>query len=264
MRGPAVFLPLALLSIACPRRADRSNAAAATPSASSASASVDASVEDVVDTSSIDAAPKHASGAYGMVVVSTTSAPPPLLVYLHGMGANPEDSCSYFERANATISGALVCPRGNMPASRGGAWGGMLPEKRKSLDDALVIARGLSPSGSVASSGNTLMGFSIGAAFAVELALAEPGRWSGLVLMSNPMEKLDPKRLMAAGIRRIVFATGEFDGSYPAMVALATSTTKAGLESRFVTLGKVGHRFAKDMPTRMVDVIEWVRSAPSR
>jgi predicted esterase len=264
--GTSSALPLVFLSVACtPSQGAQSRDAPARATAENNLDAQNAEAQEASDaadtTASFDATPRRASGAYGIVVVASTSAPPPLVVYMHGMGAQPEDSCSYFERAvlGEQLRGALVCPRGNMPAALGGAWGGMLAEKRRSYDDALGIARGLAPSGSVAASGGTLMGFSIGAAYALELALAEPGRWTGLVLMSNPMKGLSPVKLKEAGVRRVVFATGEYDGSYPAMMAAASASTAAGLEARFVTLGKVGHRFAKDMETRMVEVLAWVR-----
>jgi predicted esterase len=166
------------------------------------------------------------------------------------MWASPEDSCSYFEGAAAQAGAALLCPRGNRPKTQGGAWGGALADKRRSLDLA-VEASG-------ASRGGTLLGFSSGAAFASELAIAEPGRWTGLVLMSMNLE-IKASAWKAAGVERVVFAAGELDGTYPALVAAAKTCTAAGLPARFVTLGKVGHHFATDMESRMVDAVTWVR-----
>ena len=232
---------------------------------------------DAID--AIDATPRRASGAYGIVVVpmalTARHCSPPAIVYFHGMWASPEDSCSYFERAVVTEGlGSLVCPRGNAPAAAGGAWTGTLADKRRSLDDALVVARGLAPAVAFANDGatidgthtgtpvgtpmGTLMGFSSGAALALELAIAEPGRFSGLVLMSMTLA-IAPAKLKSAGVRRIVFAAGELDGSYPSMLAASKATSAAGIETRFMSLGKVGHHFAVDMEAKMVDAVAWVR-----
>jgi predicted esterase len=203
-----------------------------------------------VGADTFDAGPTRIEKSWGIAFVAGKNP----ILYLHGMWASPEDSCSYFERAATKLDGLLICPRGNRPAFRGGAWGGTLAEKRKSLDAARAELD------VPATASGTLLGFSSGAAFAVELALAEPGKWTGLVLMSM---KMDPraKQLKAAGVRRVVFAAGELDGSYPAMVAATKSANSVGLEAKFVTLGKVGHHFAVDMDDRMAEAITWVQSA---
>jgi len=199
---------------------------------------------------------RRASGAFGIVVASKT-AEPPVVLYLHGMWASPEDSCSFFERAAAEA--VLVCPRGNAPAESGGAWRGTLLEKRRSIDAALEVAKDLVRPRTLATSGGVAMGFSSGAALALELALAAPGRWSGLVLMSMKLQ-LDPARLKTAGVKRVALAAGDLDGSQPSMVQNQKMLAAAGVDARFFTLGPVGHHFAANMESRMVDVLAWVRA----
>ncbi len=193
--------------------------------------------------------PTHLTGTYGIVVVPAEPRTTPV-VYLHGMWASPEDSCSYFEAAAATY-GPLVCPRGNLSKQAGGAFGGSLAEQRKSLDAALATVK-------VGDRG-VLLGFSSGAAFALRLSLAEPGRWPALVLMSMPLSPT-ATALKTAGVERVVFAAGENDGSYAHLVALTATLAKGGVTTRFVSLGKVGHHFAVDMEARMVDALAWVTS----
>lgn len=198
--------------------------------------------------------PARRSGPFGIVVAPPTGRVP--IVYLHGMWASPEDSCPAFERA-ASAYGPLVCPRGNLPAGAGGAWGGPLADKRRHLDEALVVA---TVNGPLAADG-VLLGFSSGAAFALELALTEK-RWSGLVLMSMSLSTT-AAALRAAGVRRIVLSAGEQDGAFVSLRALATTLAAAGFPARFVSLGAVGHHFAVDMEARMVEVIAWVREGAS-
>jgi predicted esterase len=142
----------------------------------------------------------------------------------------------------------LLCPRGNGAPSRGTGFIGPLYEKRVSLDHLLPVRV----------QGATLAGFSIGAQFALQLAVAEPGTWTGLVLMSNNMA-IPLEDLKRAGARRLVLAAGESDGSYPRLQSEAKKLAAAGFPVRFVSLGPVGHHFAKDMDARMVDAIGWVR-----
>ena len=227
----------------------------------------------------------------------------PAIVFLHGMWASPEDSCEPFEAA-ATPFGFLVCPRGNarlrVPGDAGGwvdddsdaglkMWSGSAADAARSIHAALDAAEGLAP-GRRARQGGTLIGFSNGAYFAAEVACAEPGRWTGLVLMSMKLD-LDAGRLRQAGVSRVVFAAGDRDEARPSMQALAArlaaSPASAGagvggaagagagvggaagaeanaLETRYMSLGDVGHTFPPDMEARMSEAIAWVQGAGRR
>ncbi len=185
------------------------------------------------------------------------------------MWASPEDSCEPFESA-ATPFGFLVCPRANAPLGDAGhglmMWSGTAADASRSIHAALGAADALAP-GKRTPEGGTLLGFSNGAYFAAEVACAEPGRWSGLVLMSMKLD-LDPKRLARAGVKRVVLAAGDKDESRAAMQALATRLATGGqvgsggapLEARFMSLGDVGHAFPSDMGARMCDAIAWVHA----
>ena len=198
-------------------------------------------------------------GAWGVAYAPRdTSSPRPVIVYLHGMWASPEDSCPTFESA-ATPFGFLVCPRGNAPLDGGRMWSGTYATVAPQVRAALDAAGQLAPGRLNRSSNGTLMGYSNGAYFAVEVAYAEPGRWSGLVLLSMKLD-LDVARLRTAGIRRVVLAAGERDGSYYSMKALAERTASSGLETRFTSLGCGGHAFPADMPDRMCSAVAWVRN----
>jgi predicted esterase len=187
------------------------------------------------------------------------SSPRPAIVYLHGMWASPEDSCGVFEQA-ATPFGFLVCPRGNAPLGEGRMWAGNYASVAPQVHAALDAASSLAPGKLDRKGGGTLIGYSNGAYFAVEVALSEPGRWTGLVLLSMRLE-LDAARLRAAGIRRVLLAAADKDGARASMQALAERTDAAGLPTRFVSLGPGGHEFPADMSGRMCDAVAWVRDA---
>ena len=201
----------------------------------------------------------RASGDWGTAFApADVRGETPPLVYLHGMWASPEDSCSFFEEA-AMATGVLICPRGDRPAREGGGWGMQLGSARKNVDAAFEAARALSGEVTIASRGGVLMGFSSGARFAVQLALAEEGRWDGLVLMSMQLH-LSAPALKKAGVRRVLLATSEDDGSFGSLRANAQALQAAGLPAKFVSFGRVGHHFPPDMAKRMRDAVDWIRS----
>jgi predicted esterase len=202
----------------------------------------------------------QAHGAWGVAYAPVdVTAPRPALVFLHGMWAGPEDACPLLREAAARF-GFLVCPRGNTPFDAGVMWSGTGADAagpvRAALDEA-----GRMPQGKLdRAAEGTLIGYSNGAYFAAELARSQPGRWPGLVLIAMKLD-LDPARLRAAGVRRVVLAAADQDDTRSSMQALAQKLDEGGLPSRFVSLGPGGHAFPADMPARMCDAIAWVRDA---
>jgi predicted esterase len=183
----------------------------------------------------------------------------PAIVYLHGMWASPEDSCGFFEHS-ATAFGFLVCPRGNAPNGDGKMWSGTYASVAPSVHAALDAAAATAPGTLDRSMGGTLLGYSNGAYFAAEIAQAERGKWTGLVLLSMHLE-LDATRLRASGVRRVVLGAADKDGTRDSMRALAERLDAAGLPSRFVSLGPGGHELPADIDARMCDAVAWVREA---
>ncbi len=204
----------------------------------------------------------RAHGAWGVAYppADASEARPPL-VFLHGMWSSPEDACATFEPA-ASPFGFLVCPRGNAPLREGHfegkMWSGTYASVAPNVHAALDAAAALWPGKLDRSGGGTLMGYSNGAYFAAEVALHEPGRWTGLVLLSMHLE-LDAARLRAAGIRRVVLAAGDRDMASTSMRKLADALDAGGVPARFVSLGPAGHELPRDLDARMVEPVAWVR-----
>jgi predicted esterase len=200
----------------------------------------------------------------------------PAIVFLHGMWAGPEESCGAFVQGAAPF-GFLVCPRGNAPQGEGRMWAGTYADAARSIRTALlatgaatrtatgsaVIAAdaGGPPARLDASHDGTLIGYSNGAYFAAEVAMAEPGRWTGLVLLSMKLD-LDAARLKNAGIRRVVLAAADKDGARPSMAESAAHLVESGLPTRFLSLGPGGHELPSDIAARMCEAIAWVRAQP--
>ncbi|MDP9000169.1 MAG: hypothetical protein M3O46_08665 [Myxococcota bacterium] len=202
----------------------------------------------------------RAQGPWGVAYApADVSVPRPAIVYLHGMWASPEDSCGYFARAS-TCFGFLVCPRGNAPLGDGRMWAGSYGSVAPSVHAALHAAEVVAPGKLDRSGDGTLVGYSNGAYFAVQIAESEPRKWTGLVLLDMHLV-IDAARLRASGVRRIVLAAGDRDAARASMQALAERVDAQGLPTRFMSLGGVGHQFPDDMEARMCVAIAWVREA---
>jgi predicted esterase len=103
------------------------------------------------------------------------------------------------------------------------------------------------------------MGFSNGAWAAAETALAQPGEWQQLVLIAMKVS-LDAAKLRGAGIERVVLAAGDHDGSAHSMQSEAKKLNAAGLPALYLSLGKVGHTFPRDMASRMETALQWLET----
>ena len=205
-----------------------------------------------------------ARGAWGVAYApADPSAPRAAVVLLHGMWSSPEEVCPAFAPA-IPPDVFFVCPRGNAPMSDGSAgkmWAGTYASAAPSVHAALDAAASLVPAG-LDAKGGTLAGYSNGAYFAADIALHEPGRWTGLVLLSMHLE-LDAARLRSAGIARVVLAAGDRDMAARTMRALAGSLDAAGLPARFVSLGPGGHELPGDLAERLRELVAWVREVPA-
>jgi predicted esterase len=200
------------------------------------------------------------TGAWGVAYPpADKDTPRAPIVYLHGMWATPEDSCPLLAHA-ATARGFLVCPRGNSPSpGEGRMWTGTYATVAPSVHSALATASALSPGALDGHASGTLVGYSNGAYFAAEIAMHEPGRWKGLVLISMRLD-LDADKLSASGVRRVVLAAGDKDGASDAMRAQADRLSASGLPARFMSLGNVGHELPVPPGTdaTLAEALAWV------
>jgi predicted esterase len=182
----------------------------------------------------------------------------PVVTMLHGMCSEPAATCE-LGRTAATAVGWFVCPTGNASCGDAADWTGRGETKAAFLDQSLAaldqaygpfVARG---------SGDVLIGFSRGAFVARDVAYVRPNRWVGLVLLGAAMVP-DAARLKASGIRRVVLGAGDFDGARPTMLKAAAVLSRAGLPTRFVSLGPIYHALPRDLDRILADALEWVRS----
>lgn len=204
-----------------------------------------------------------ASGAGADVVVAPPepsvprSEATPVFTMLHGMCGTAEDICAAASGLGAT-RGFLVCPAGNGGCGDASDWAGDGRTKARFVLAGLAAAHEALELPRDGARRDVLMGFSRGAFVARDVAYESKGQWVGLVLMGAALTP-DADRLRAAGIRRVVLASGELDGAHDTMVAAARKLCAKGLPARFVSFGAIYHALPRDLAARLGPSLDWVR-----
>jgi poly(3-hydroxybutyrate) depolymerase len=198
----------------------------------------------------------HQGNATVVYPPKDATAPRPLVVYLHGRCGLARNGCGYF-RAGAEALGWLVCPQANAECAGGGSsWGGPFDERSAHVHRAVAGVTADFPGRIDIDAPGVLVGFSQGAWLAIDLAIREPGRWTGLFLIGADVDP-KPSDLRVAGVRRVVLAAGRNDGAYPAMAAEAHRLVASGIDARFTSLGLVGHTYAAEHEEVLATSLAW-------
>jgi len=178
---------------------------------------------------------------------------PMTVVYLHGVNGKVENGCPHF-RSGASEVGWLVCPQGVQHGANGMAsWGGDVFKQSVVVSQALKAAE---DNGASAEPG-VAVGFSQGSYVALDILKTNRGHFRGLVLIAAPEAHPSADKLHAAGVRRVVLAAGELDSAYSVLEADAKRLASEGMETRFVSLGHVGHTYATEDNAVLRDAITW-------
>ncbi len=180
----------------------------------------------------------------------------PMVVMLHGMCDPPERECPYF--ANSVTDFAwLVCPKARLRCQGGGTlwdWRG----KYETVDAAVERVQRYEPTGLDASEERILIGFSLGALAAMDIAHRGEGKWQRLLLIGAEVYP-NADLLKKAGVKRVLLASGDRDMMRWHMTDQAQRLNRRGVPAKFMSLGPVGHWFAPNMDTWMRDALTWLR-----
>jgi predicted esterase len=103
----------------------------------------------------------------------------------------------------------------------------------------------------------TLVGFSLGAFVALDVAERSHGEWKRLLLV-GAFVKPNAKRLKEAGVESVLLASGDWDMSRDEMKKQARLLERQGVRARYAGMGPVGHWFAKDMDSWLMDALAWL------
>jgi len=179
------------------------------------------------------------------------------MVMLHGMCALPEWECPVF-RAGATADNWLLCAPGPAACAGGGGamWVGSTKTLLRAVEDPLRALAERHPE-QIDTGKRALVGYSLGAPAALRIALAQPGQWSGLMIVNASVEP-SAATLRKAGVRRIALVAGDRDRSAPKLKRAATRLKRAGVDAQFFSMGAVGHYFDASSESRMVEALTWL------
>jgi predicted esterase len=201
------------------------------------------------------------------VVVYPARQPGPhaITVVLHGMCGQPANACRHFA-AQVTEQEHLICPRATRRCDGGGAsWphvGFAEPIERS-------IQRGLAALSALGNEvdetrGRTLIGYSLGAFRALELAEHGAHKYPRVMLIGAKVYP-NQRRLLESGVERLLLSAGSADMMHDHMQRETRRLTRAAFPARFLGLGPVGHFFTPSFQEYLPEALLWLRDggAPS-
>ncbi len=183
----------------------------------------------------------------------------PLTLMLHGMCATPEWECPFF-RKGATAEGYLLCAAGPAPCGGGpgSRWSGAPDALSRAVNASVAGLERRLPAGEKLGPGRALVGYSLGAAAAVRaIERAGPGEWAGLVIV-NASALPGVAQLRKAGVKRVALVAGERDMTAPKLKGAAKSLAAAGVDTKYFSLGPVGHYFGDTTEAALEAPLRWV------
>lgn len=174
----------------------------------------------------------------------------PIIMYLHGRGANPQEDCRKWAKVGAQF-GWVVCPQG--AEDRGGgsrAWANSA-ESGRQIMDATVAALRAKFKGRVQLRNNILIGFSEGAFVAQQVGLKDPAKWSRWLILaaSDRYWVGDVKKELAEAkprLRRVYLLTGENDSVMENTKNVRGLLEKAHVRTKIRIVPNMGHEVPGD------------------
>ncbi len=192
----------------------------------------------------------------GVVIFPARGAGPHrITVLLHGMCGDPARSCSHFAD-EVTRSSTLICPRASQRCAGGGSsWPETgVPEQ---VERAVTRAKLALPDAIDDTRGRTLIGYSLGAYRAQQIALSSAGKYPRVMLIGARIS-LDQRVLVQNGVERVLLCAGDWDMMHDPMQHEAQRLQRAGFPSRFLGLGPVGHLFTPSFASYLPGAWSWL------
>ncbi len=184
------------------------------------------------------------------------SGPAPVTVMLHGMCSEPERACRHFA-STVTKDSWLLCPRATARCDGGGStW----PQAGfdGAIEAGIERVKAAHPGELDESDGRTLIGFSLGAFRALELAQRAHGEYPRVMLIGAKIYP-DVKRLRTAGVERVLLAAGDWDMMNPHMRERTRVLARQGFSTAFQSFGPVGHAFPANFPVLLRQALDWTQ-----
>jgi predicted esterase len=191
------------------------------------------------------------------VVIVPAEGPGPhrVRVVLHGMCGSPTNICRYFA-GDFSKDEHLICPRASARCDGGGSsW----PQVGFSEQIEKAVARAELALGDAVdeSHGRTLVGYSLGAYRALELAHHAAGKYPRVMLIGAKIAA-NQKLLRENGVTRLLLSAGAFDMTHDQMRRESQRLAKGGMTARFLDLGQVGHQFTPGIREYLAQALSWL------
>jgi predicted esterase len=193
------------------------------------------------------------------VVVYPAEEPGPrrITVVLHGMCGEPANACRHFA-AQVTADQHLICPRASLRCAGGGAsW----PQSGFAEQVERAVRRAAAALGDRidASQGRTLIGYSLGAFRALEIAQRAAGKYPRVMLIGAKVYP-NPKLLRENGVERLLLSAGSWDMMHGHMRNEARRLQRSALTTRFLSLGPAGHAFTPSFAEYLPEALRWLEA----
>jgi predicted esterase len=174
----------------------------------------------------------------------------PVIMYLHGRGANPEEDCRKWAKV-ARRFGWVVCPSGPGVSDTGGrTWSNGAVDAQREIEAAVEALRA-KYHGRVQRRSNVLVGFSEGAFVAMNVGLKDQSTWSKWLILGasdaywngDAEEALDRDK---RHVRRVYLLTGENDGVAEKTKRVGDELKKMKVPSKVRLVPGMGHEVPGD------------------
>jgi predicted esterase len=173
----------------------------------------------------------------------------PVIMYLHGRGANPAEDCRKWARVG-TQFGWVVCPSGAGVSESGGrAWTNG-PGYAQHIVDGAIEALREKYHGKVQRRSNILVGFSEGAWVAMNVGLHDQRTWTSWLILGasdaywgDVTEALDKDKRK---VRRVYLLTGENDGVAESTERVGETLKKFKVPVKVKLVPGLGHEVPSD------------------
>lgn len=196
------------------------------------------------------------SGELGVVVYPARGpGPHRVTVLLHGMCGEPRNTCPHFA-PQVTEREHLICPRASQRCEGGGASFASIGLSTQ-VERAVQRAEASLGDRVDGSRGRTLIGYSLGAFRALELAQRGGGKYPRVMLLGARINA-SPRLLRDSGVERLLLSAGAFDMTYEHMQREAQRVARGGLRARFLGLGRVGHSLTPSLADYLPQALGWL------
>jgi predicted esterase len=194
------------------------------------------------------------------VVIQPAQTPGPhrVTVALHGMCGSPVNICRVFAE-QVTADEHLICPRATGHCDGGGSiWpqAGFEQQIEKAVQRAeLALGDRVDET-----HGRTLIGYSLGAFRALDVAQHGGGKYPRVMLIGAkifPNQKL----LRENGVERLLMSAGSWDMMHDHMQRETQRLARSGFTTRFLGLGPVGHFFTASFAQYLPEALQWLDQA---